>query len=50
MENSDFFLQGKGGEGYGFRKGRSCHDTVSAVRGYLLKGHKYILDADISIL
>lgn len=32
-----------------FRKGRSCHDAIAAVRGHLLKeGDKYILDADIS--
>ncbi len=35
-------------DSYGFRKGRSCHDAIAAVRGHLLKGDKYILDADIS--
>lgn len=33
---------------YGFRPGRNCHDAISAVRGYILKRPKYVLDADIA--
>lgn len=33
---------------YGFRPGRNCHDAISAVRGYIVKRSKYVLDADIA--
>lgn len=33
---------------YGFRPGRNCHDAVKAVFDSLVKGSKYVLDADIS--
>lgn len=33
---------------YGFRPGRNCHDAISAVRLYIQKRPKYILDADIA--
>lgn len=33
---------------YGFRPGRSAHDAVAAVKAYLIKRPKYIVDADIA--
>nr|AOC61475.1 putative reverse transcriptase, intron maturase and HNH endonuclease [Rhexinema sarcinoideum] len=33
---------------YGFRPGRSGHDAIAAVRNHLLKGDKFVLNADIS--
>jgi RNA-directed DNA polymerase len=33
---------------YGFRPGRSCRDAVAAIRSYILKKSKYVLDADIA--
>jgi RNA-directed DNA polymerase len=33
---------------YGFRPGRSCHDAVEAIFGYLKGQDKYVLDADIA--
>lgn len=33
---------------YGFRPGRGCHDAVSAIRNYLTKDSRYVLDADIA--
>lgn len=35
-------------DSYGFRPGRNCHDAVSAVRSYIQKRPKYVLDADIA--
>lgn len=35
-------------DSYGFRPGRSCHDAISAVRSYIQKRPKYVLDADIA--
>jgi RNA-directed DNA polymerase len=33
---------------YGFRPGRSCHDAISAIRSFVQKRPKYVLDADIA--
>lgn len=33
---------------YGFRPGKNCHDAMSAVRAYIQKRSKYVLDADIT--
>lgn len=33
---------------YGFRPGRSCHDAVIAIRSYVQKRAKYVMDADIA--
>jgi RNA-directed DNA polymerase len=33
---------------YGFRPGRNCHDAVAAVRSFIQKRPKYVLDADIA--
>jgi len=33
---------------YGFRPGRNCHDAVAAVRLFIQKRPKYVLDADIA--
>ena len=33
---------------YGFRPGRSCHDAVAAIRSFIQKRPKYVLDADIA--
>lgn len=33
---------------YGFRPGRNCHDAISAIRSYIQKRPKYVLDADIA--
>jgi RNA-directed DNA polymerase len=33
---------------YGFRPGRSCHDAISAIRLFMQKRPKYVLDADIA--
>lgn len=33
---------------YGFRPGRNCHDAIAAVRSYIQKRSKYVLDADIA--
>jgi RNA-directed DNA polymerase len=33
---------------YGFRPGRNCHDAVKAVVDSIVKGAKYVLDADIA--
>lgn len=35
-------------DSYGFRPGRNCHDAVAAVRSYIQKRPKYVLDADIA--
>lgn len=32
---------------YGFRPGRSAHDALGAIRGYLQAGHRQIYDADL---
>lgn len=33
---------------YGFRPGRNCHDAIAAVRAFVQKRPKYVLDADIA--
>jgi RNA-directed DNA polymerase len=33
---------------YGFRPGRNCHDAISAVRGFVQKRSKYVLDAELA--
>lgn len=33
---------------YGFRPGRNCHDAIAAVRSFVQKRPKYVLDADIA--
>lgn len=33
---------------YGFRPGRNCHDAISAIRAFIQKRPKYVLDADIA--
>lgn len=33
---------------YGFRPGRRCHDAIKAIQDSLIKGPKYVLDADIA--
>jgi len=33
---------------YGFRPGRNCHDAISAIRSFIQKRPKYVLDADIA--
>jgi len=33
---------------YGFRPGRNCHDAVAAIRSFIQKRPKYVLDADIA--
>lgn len=33
---------------YGFRPQRSAHDAVNAVSNALLKGHRHVIDADLS--
>lgn len=33
---------------YGFRPGKNCHDAISAVRSFIQKRDKYVLDADIA--
>lgn len=33
---------------YGFRPGRNCHDAVAAIRSFVQKRPKYVLDADIA--
>nr|ALO20966.1 hypothetical protein [Microglena monadina] len=35
-------------DSYGFRPGRNCHDAVSAIRSFIQKRPKYLLDADIT--
>lgn len=36
------------GDSYGFRPGRNCHDAVTAIRSFIQKRPKYVLDADIA--
>ena len=33
---------------YGFRPGRNCHDAIAAIRSFIQKRPKYVLDADIA--
>lgn len=33
---------------YGFRPGRNCHDAIAAIRTFIQKRPKYVLDADIA--
>lgn len=33
---------------YGFRPGRNCHDAIKAIVDNIVKGSKYVIDADIS--